>query len=67
MKGPYGWKGSVMLKLVGTEANGTVADELVLIDDKDRPTKVLIGLAALELVCDITLACILAHTVFKKK
>ena len=56
-----------MLKLVGTEANGTVADELVLIDDKDRPTKVLIGLAALELVCDITLACILAHTVFKKK
>jgi len=56
-----------VLKLVGTEANGAVADELVLIDDRDRPTKVLLGLCALELVFDVTLACILARTVFKKK
>jgi hypothetical protein len=55
-----------MLKLVGTEADGSIADEVILINDKDRPTKLLIGLAALELAFDITLACILARTVFKK-
>lgn len=55
-----------MLKLVGTERDGSVADELVLIDDNDRPSKVLIGLVALELAFDCALACILARTVFKK-
>ena len=55
-----------MLKLVGTEADGSVADELVLLNDNDRPTMVLIGLCALELAFDIALACILAKTVFKR-
>jgi hypothetical protein len=55
-----------MLKLVGTNRLGIVENERVLVDDNDRPTKFLLGLAALELVCDITLACILARTVFKK-
>ena len=55
-----------MLKIVGTDKRGSALDELVLIDDNDRPTKLLLGLAALELACDITLACILARTVFKK-
>ena len=56
-----------MLKLVGTEANGTVADELVLLDNRDRPTKLLLGLCALEIAFDLTLACILARTVFRKQ
>ena len=55
-----------MLKLVGLEKNGTVANERILHDANDRPTKFLIGLALLELACDVTLACILARTVFKK-
>lgn len=56
-----------MLKLVGTEDDGTtIADELVLLDKKDRPTPVLLGLIALELAFDITLAIVLARTVFKK-
>lgn len=55
-----------MLKLVGTERDGTVADEKVLVTDTGRPTLFLVGLAALEIVCDVTLACILAKTVFKK-
>lgn len=56
-----------MLKLVGTEQDGTVADEIVLIDDTDKPTPLLIGLACLELACDIALAVFLAKTVFKSK
>ena len=56
-----------MLKLVGTERDGSVADELVLIGDDDKPTRVLLGLAALELACDIVLSCVLARTVFKKR
>lgn len=55
-----------MLKLVGTHADGTVADEKVLVTDDGRPTLFLVGLAAIELACDITLALILAKTVFKK-
>ena len=55
-----------MLKLVGTNRHGEILDEKVLLTDDDKPTKFLLGLAALELVCDITLACILARTVFKK-
>lgn len=55
-----------MLKLVGLEKNGKVADERILIDENDKPTMFLLGLAALELICDVTLACILARTVFKK-
>lgn len=55
-----------MLKLVGTERDGTIADEKVLISDDGKPTAFLFGLAALELACDITLAIILARTVFKK-
>lgn len=55
-----------MLKLVGTEEDGSIADEIVLIDDADKPTPILIGLAALELTCDVILAVILAKTIFKK-
>ena len=55
-----------MLKIVGTHEDGTVADEKVLVNDASRPTAFLIGLAAIELVCDIALACILANTVFKR-
>ena len=55
-----------MLKLVGTSKNGVVEAERVLVTDDDKPTMFLLGLAALEIVCDITLACILARTVFKK-
>lgn len=55
-----------MLKLVGLEKNGTLANEKILLDENDRPTKFFIGLALLELVCDVTLACILAKTVFSK-
>ena len=56
-----------MLKLVGTDRDGSVADELVLIGDNDKPTCVLLGLAALELAFDVALACVLARTVFKKR
>jgi len=56
-----------MLKLVGTHKDGSVADERVLIDDNDMPTKFLVGLALIELTCDIVLACVLAKTVFRSK
>ncbi len=56
-----------MLKLVGTHRDGSVADEKVLVDANDRPTLFLVGIAALELACDIALACILAKTVFRKR
>ena len=56
-----------MLKLVGTHKDGSIADERVLVDDNDQPTAFLLALAALELACDIALACLLAKTVFKKK
>ena len=55
-----------MLKLVGTRKDGLIADEKVLVDNNDRPTLFLLGLAALELACDITLAIVLAKTVFRK-
>jgi len=55
-----------MLKIVGTHKDGSIADEKVLIDENDMPTKLLVGLALIELACDITLACILAKTVFKR-
>ncbi|MBQ9067734.1 MAG: hypothetical protein IJ131_01555 [Eggerthellaceae bacterium] len=56
-----------MLKLVGTHRDGTIADERVLLDANDRPTAFLLGLAALELALDVTLAVILAKTVFKSR
>jgi hypothetical protein len=62
-----GGKGRLMLKLVGTNPDGSVADEKVLVTDDNKPTKLLIGLALLELTTDITLACVLANTLFKKK
>ena len=55
-----------MLKLVGTHRDGSVADERVLITDDDKPTAFLIGLALIEVACDIALACLLAKTVFKR-
>jgi len=55
-----------MLKIVGTHKDGSIADEKVLIDENDMPTKLLVGLALIEFACDITLACILAKTVFKR-
>lgn len=56
-----------MLKLVGTHGDGSIADEKVLVTDNGKPTPFLLGLAALELACDITLAVILARTVFRKR
>ena len=56
-----------MLKLVGTNKNGMVTDERILITDNDKPTAFLIGLAAIELACDISLAIILGRTLFRKK
>lgn len=55
-----------MLKLVGTEPNGKIADERVLVTDDNKPTAFLLGLAALELTFDFVVACILANTVFKR-
>ena len=60
-------EGVVMLKLVGTEKDGSIADEKVLIADDGRPTRFLIGLALVELACDIALACFLGRTVFRKR
>lgn len=54
-----------MLKIVGTDKDGSVVDEKVLITDDDKPTRLLLGLALIELACDITLAVLLAKTVFK--
>ena len=54
-----------MLKLVGTHKDGTVADERILLDANDRPTALLLGLAALELALEVTLAVVLAKTVLK--
>ena len=55
-----------MLKLVATHKDGSIADEKVLVNDKDRPTKLLIGLAVAELACDVALAFLIARTVLRK-
>ena len=55
-----------MLKLVGTHEDGTIADEKILVDNTGKPTPFLMGLAAMELACDIALAIVLAKTVFKR-
>ena len=55
-----------MLKLVATHEDGTVAGEKALVTDKGRPTVLLVGLALVEIACDIALACLLAKTVFRK-
>ena len=55
-----------MLKLVGYERDGAVADERTLITDDGKPTRFLLTLAAVELACDVALAVILAKTVFKR-
>ena len=56
-----------MLKLVGTNKDGSIADERVLVTDDDKPTAFLIGIALIELACDITLAIVLARTVFGRR
>lgn len=55
-----------MLKLVGTHEDGTIADEKILVDNAGKPTPFLMGLAVIELACDIALAIVLAKTVFKR-
>lgn len=55
-----------MLKIVGTERDGSIADEKILVTDEGKPTRFLIGLAAIEIACDIALACLLAKTVFRR-
>ena len=55
-----------MLKIVGTNEDGSVADEKILITDEGKPTRFLIGLALIELACDVAVACLLAKTVFKR-
>jgi hypothetical protein len=56
-----------MLKIVGTEEDGNIADEVVLLNDENKPTLMLVGLAMAELAFDVALACLLAKTVFRKK
>ncbi|MBQ9004288.1 MAG: hypothetical protein IJ087_20810 [Eggerthellaceae bacterium] len=56
-----------MLKIVGTHKDGTIADERVLIDDNDKPTGFLIGLALIELACNVSLAILLGRTVFRRR
>lgn len=56
-----------MLKLVGTNADGSVDIEKVLVAEDGKPTPLLVGLALLELACDVTIAIVLAKTVFKKR
>ena len=48
-----------MLKLVGTD-NANHEIELTLVDKNDRPTKLLMGLAAAELALD----CLIAYAVY---
>lgn len=54
-----------MLKLVGTDAAAQVV-ELPLLDDQNRPTALLIGLAAAELAFDCLIAFAL-YNLFKKR
>ena len=56
-----------MLKIVGTHLDGSVADEKVLLTDDNKPTPFLIGIALIELACDISLAVILGRTVFRRR
>ena len=55
-----------MLKLVGIHKDGSVADEMVLVTDDNKPTNALIGLALIEIALDIALACFLAKTLFRR-
>ena len=56
-----------MLKLVGTNKDGSVADEKVLITDEGKPTKFLVGIALLELACDVTIAIGLARIIARSR
>ena len=56
-----------MLKLVGTQKDGSVADERVLIDENGKPTMFLVGIALIELACDIAIACVLGKTIFRSR
>ena len=56
-----------MLKIVGTHKDGSIADEKVLITDDGKPTAFLIGIALIELACDISLAVLLGKTVFRRR
>ena len=55
-----------MLKIVGTNKDGSVADEKVLLGDDGKPTRFLMGIVLIELACDVALACLLAKTVFRR-
>ena len=56
-----------MLKLVGTNKDGSVADEKVLITDEGKPTKFLVGIVLLELACDVTIAIGLARIIARSR
>ena len=56
-----------MLKIVGTHKDGSIADEKVLVTDDNKPTPFLIGIAFIELACDISLAMLLGKTVFRRR
>lgn len=45
-----------MIKIVATDTQNTNATELVLVDDNNKPTATLMGLAALELTIDVCIA-----------
>ena len=50
-----------MIKIVGTDAASKNSVELALTDDKDRPTKLLLGLVALELALD----CLVGYAAYR--
>ena len=55
-----------MLKIVGDSPKGNALTELILLDDKFRPTPLLLGLVALELCIDV-LVGYTAYRAFKNK
>lgn len=50
----------------GEEVLENTTVDMTLLDENNFPTPLLIGLVALELAFDLTLACILAKKVFNK-
>ena len=49
-----------MISIVDTQAKGTLS-QIVLVNDQNKPTPALIGLA----VCEVALDCLIAYAAFK--
>ena len=58
-----------MLKLVAEmpDENGVTISELLLLDEKNLPTPLLLGLAGLELAFDAFIAGALARCILKRR